>query len=179
MGLKATIAILRDRAEELIHSEEHARFPPDYGGEHESRSRPASTAHAKDAAGEAERAPKRREGVTIRNWEAVRIERLLADRSIGRRKRAARFEALLDLWDTHWEAILRATFGRARRTRRIAGALSYAMRAQAYPFVWRAYIRRLHQAATGRDRELRMAALRILILLQRADRPSQGYKRRP
>src|SRR5690242_16015978 len=128
MGLKATIAILRDQAVELMRSEENEQqstvrncivdmnpgallfpfteaqqpsndvLPTSQGGEHESRTRPALPAYSKDACGEGESRPTRRDGLANRCKTEERIERLLADRSIGRRRRSARYEALLDLW---------------------------------------------------------------------------------
>lgn len=81
--------------------------------------------------------------------------------------RAEEHQALIDLWDDHWIALLQAASQSAGRRSRLASALLYACHMAEEPLIWRAYARHLQRALYSRDLPLRKTALKLLAHLRR------------
>lgn len=96
---------------------------------------------------------------------------LLDQEPRGEDEQNARDDALIDLWDRHWSALLRTSSGRRGRCRRISDALSAALGIAPHASVWHGYLRHLRACVTGRDPAMRSAALDVLRLLRQRHRP--------
>ena len=107
------------------------------------------------------------------------LERLIDRQPPGGVENGPSGAALLALWDSHWETLLRVADGSPRRVRRLADALLDAWRADPRAFFWRFYMRHLRLAVTGRDDGIRRASLAILTLLRFQHPPKPGAQRRP
>ena len=83
----------------------------------------------------------------------------------SRRGEAERREALMSLWDEHWQGVLEAAGGSAIRCRKIVDMLRHTLRGRGDHMLWHGYLAQLHEAAGGIDSPGKTAALTVLAQL--------------